>query len=64
MPMPSHSGGYPLPRPNSAGWLPLLGVIVFTLIWFGLLAKRPLYDPDEGGAMRKYPEKCSRVATG
>ena len=44
----SSSSGAPAPPRNSARWLPLLGLIAFTLIWFGLLAKRPLYDPDEG----------------
>lgn len=38
----------PPATPSSARWLPLLGLLVFTLIWFGLLGKRPLYDPDEG----------------
>ena len=30
-------------------WRHLIGLLAFTLLWFGLLAKRPLYDPDEGG---------------
>jgi 4-amino-4-deoxy-L-arabinose transferase-like glycosyltransferase len=29
-------------------WRHLIGLLAFTLLWFGLLAKRPLYDPDEG----------------
>jgi 4-amino-4-deoxy-L-arabinose transferase-like glycosyltransferase len=44
----TRSFGAPAATPQSARWLPLLGLLVFTLIWFALLAKRPLYDPDEG----------------
>jgi 4-amino-4-deoxy-L-arabinose transferase-like glycosyltransferase len=45
---PLPPSGAPAAARNSIHWLPLFGIIAFTLIWFGLLAKRPLYDPDEG----------------